>query len=93
MVWLTDLALLGTVLPGPGTIYLKQDIQFKKPVRLGDTLTITLIVKDKQSNKSIVIFDCKGVNQHGEKVIEGLATVLAPKKKIRVARPHPFGIV
>ncbi|HHF7367236.1 TPA: bifunctional enoyl-CoA hydratase/phosphate acetyltransferase [Legionella bozemanae] len=81
-------ALLGTVLPGPGTIYLKQDIQFKKPVRLGDTLTITIIVKDKGANKPRVIFNCKGVNQHGETVIEGLATVLAPTKKVRVARTH-----
>ncbi|WP_412755042.1 bifunctional enoyl-CoA hydratase/phosphate acetyltransferase [Legionella pneumophila] len=80
--------LLGTVIPGPGTIYLKQDIQFKKPVRLGDTLTITIIVKDKGANKPRVIFNCKGVNQHGETVIEGLATVLAPTKKVRVARTH-----
>ncbi|AMQ28955.1 TPA: bifunctional enoyl-CoA hydratase/phosphate acetyltransferase [Legionella pneumophila] len=80
--------LLGTIIPGPGTIYLKQDIQFKKPVRLGDTLTITIIVKDKGANKPRVIFNCKGVNQHGETVIEGLATVLAPTKKVRVARTH-----
>ncbi|HAT4417043.1 TPA: bifunctional enoyl-CoA hydratase/phosphate acetyltransferase [Legionella pneumophila] len=81
-------ALLGTVLPGPGTIYLEQDIQFKKPVRLGDTITITLMVKDKHTNKPIVIFGCKGINQRGETVIEGLATVLAPTEKMRVARAH-----
>ncbi|HHF0526626.1 TPA: bifunctional enoyl-CoA hydratase/phosphate acetyltransferase [Legionella anisa] len=81
-------ALLGTVLPGPGTIYLEQDIQFKKPVHLGDTITITLMVKDKRTNKPIVIFGCKGVNQRGETVIEGLATVLAPTEKMRVARAH-----
>ncbi|HAT7823902.1 TPA: bifunctional enoyl-CoA hydratase/phosphate acetyltransferase [Legionella pneumophila] len=84
-------ALLGTVLPGPGTIYLKQDIEFRKPVRLGDTITITVIVKNKHTDKPVVIFDCKGVNQRGETVIEGLATVLAPTEKIRVARtqlPH-----
>ncbi|QRN03038.1 bifunctional enoyl-CoA hydratase/phosphate acetyltransferase [Legionella sp. MW5194] len=84
-------ALLGTVLPGPGTIYLEQDIQFRKPVRLGDTVTITLTVRDKFPAKSIVTLDCRGVNQRGETVIEGLATVLAPTKKIRVAKadlPH-----
>ncbi|MFA1386101.1 bifunctional enoyl-CoA hydratase/phosphate acetyltransferase [Legionella pneumophila] len=81
-------ALLGTVLPGPGTIYLEQDIQFKKPVRLGDTITITLMVKDKHTNKPIVIFGCKGINQRGETVIEGLVTVLAPTEKMRVARAH-----
>ncbi|HGC5940581.1 TPA: bifunctional enoyl-CoA hydratase/phosphate acetyltransferase [Legionella pneumophila] len=84
-------ALLGTILPGPGTIYLEQDIKFKKPVRIGDNITITLIVRDKRADKPIVTFDCKGVNQRGEIVVEGLATVLAPTKKIRVARtslPH-----
>lgn len=84
-------ALLGTVLPGPGTIYLEQDIKFKKPVRIGDTITITLIVRDKRADKTIVLFDCKGVNQRGEIVVEGLATVLAPTQKIRVEKmnlPH-----
>jgi len=84
-------ALLGTVLPGPGTIYLEQDIKFKKPVRIGDNITISLTVRDKFADKPIVTFDCKGVNQRGETVIEGLATVLAPTQKIRVARadlPH-----
>ncbi|HHI9467124.1 TPA: bifunctional enoyl-CoA hydratase/phosphate acetyltransferase [Legionella anisa] len=84
-------ALLGTILPGPGTIYLEQDIKFKKPVRIGDNITITLIVQDKRADKPIVTFDCKGVNQRGEIVIEGLARVLAPTKKIRVPRanlPH-----
>jgi phosphate acetyltransferase len=79
-------ALLGTILPGPGTIYLEQDIKFKKPVRIGDNITITLIVREKRADKLIVTFDCNGVNQRGETVIEGLATVIAPKEKIRVAR-------
>ncbi len=81
-------ALLGTLLPGPGTIYLEQNIKFKKPVRIGDHITITLIVREKRADKPIVTFDCKGNNQHGEIVIEGLATVLAPTKKIRLARAH-----
>ena len=34
-------AVLGTRLPGPGTIYLGQDLQFRKPVGLGDTITVT----------------------------------------------------
>lgn len=79
-------ALLGTILPGPGTIYLKQEITFKKPVRIDDVITITLIVRDKRASKPIVTFDCRGVNQRGETVIEGLAVVLAPTKKIRVLR-------
>ncbi len=79
-------ALLGTVLPGPGTVYLEQDIKFKKPVRIGDTITITLTAHEKRAVKAIVIFDCNGVNQRGELVVEGLATVIAPTQKIRVER-------
>ncbi|WP_133126872.1 bifunctional enoyl-CoA hydratase/phosphate acetyltransferase [Legionella nagasakiensis] len=78
--------LLGTVLPGPGTIYLEQDIKFKKPVRINDTITVTVIVHEKKDDKPIVIFDCKGVNQRGETVMEGLATVLAPTKKVRAPK-------
>ncbi len=87
-IWTASLisALLGTVMPGVGTIYLEQDIKFKKPVRIGDTITVTAIVRDKRADKLIVTLDCKAVNQRGEIVAEGLATVLAPKDKLRVAR-------
>lgn len=82
-MWLGSLisALLGTVLPGPGTIYLKQDIEFKKPVRIGDNITITLSVRDKRTDKPMVTLDCKGVNQRGETVVAGVAVVLAPTKR------------
>ncbi|MCL5272778.1 MAG: bifunctional enoyl-CoA hydratase/phosphate acetyltransferase [Gammaproteobacteria bacterium] len=86
--------LLGTVLPGPGTIYLEQDyftLQFKSPVRIGDILTLTIIVQNKDAAKKIVHFDCTGINQKGEIVIAGLAKVIAPIKKLKVPRaalPH-----
>jgi phosphate acetyltransferase len=87
-MWTASLisALLGTVMPGVGTIYLEQDIKFKKPVRIGDTITVTAVVRDKRTDKPIVTLDCKAVNQRGEIVADGLATVLAPKDKLRVAR-------
>jgi phosphate acetyltransferase len=87
-IWTASLisALLGTVMPGPGTIYLEQDIRFKKPVRIGDKITVTAVVHDKRADKLIVTLDCKAVNQRGETVAEGLATVLAPRDKLRVAR-------
>jgi len=89
-MWTASLisALLGTVLPGPGTIYLEQDIKFKRPVRIGDKITVTAIVHDKRADKPIVTLDCKAVNQRGEIVADGLATVLAPKEKLRVPRAH-----
>lgn len=81
-------AALGTLLPGPGTIYLAQDIQFKNPVRPGDEITITLSVREKPpERKPQVLFDCRGTNQNGLTVAEGIATVLAPTEKIR--RPAP----
>lgn len=92
-IWTASLisALLGTVMPGPGTIYLEQDIKFKKPVHIGDTITVTAVVRDKRPDKRIVKLDCKAVNQRGEIVADGLATVIAPKDTLRVARvalPH-----
>lgn len=92
-MWTASLisALLGTVLPGPGTIYLEQDIKFKKPVRIGDTITVTAAVKEKCADKPMVMLDCNALNQRGEIVANGLATVLAPKEKLRVPRatlPH-----
>ena len=89
-MWTASLisALLGTVMPGPGTIYLEQDVKFKKSVRIGDIITVTAVVHDKRADKPIVKLDCKAVNQRGEIVADGLATVLAPKEKLRVPRAH-----
>jgi len=80
-------AVLGTLLPGPGTIYLGQSMTFRKPVRLGDTVTATVTVRAKQEDKPIVTLDCACVNQNGETVVEGLATVMAPTGKISLPRP------
>ncbi|MCW5749980.1 MAG: bifunctional enoyl-CoA hydratase/phosphate acetyltransferase [Alphaproteobacteria bacterium] len=80
-------AVLGTQLPGPGTIYLGQDLRFRKPVSLGDTITVTVTAKEKRPDKHVVIFDCRCVNQNGEEVITGTATTIAPLEKIRRARP------
>lgn len=79
--------VLGTMLPGPGTIYLGQEMRFLHPVRIGDEITVTVSVKSKHPDKPIVIFDCICRNQNGETVLAGTATVLAPTEKIRVARP------
>lgn len=80
-------ALLGTVLPGPGTIYLSQNLEFKKPIRLGETIVVRVTVKEKNKHKSIVTFKCLCLNGLGETVVSGIATVLAPTKKIRRPRP------
>ncbi|MFA5956757.1 MaoC/PaaZ C-terminal domain-containing protein [Hyphomicrobium sp.] len=77
--------VLGTKLPGPGTIYLDQTLQFRHPIRIGDTVTVTLTVAEKLA-KGRVNLDCKAVNQKGEDVITGVATILAPNEKI--SRPR-----
>jgi phosphotransacetylase/acyl dehydratase len=76
-------AVLGTRLPGPGTIYVAQDLHFRKPVGLGDTVTVTVTAAEKQSEKHIVVFDCRCVNQKGDDVITGTAQVIAPTEKVQ----------
>ena len=79
-------AVLGTRLPGPGTIYLEQDLRFRKPVGLGDTITVTVTAKEKRPDKHVVIFDCHCTNQNGDEVITGTAVTMAPIEKIRRPR-------
>ena len=79
-------ALLGTQFPGPGTIYLEQVLHFTKPVRIGDTLTVTVTVLSKDDTKHSVELDCQVVNQKGERVLHGTARVLAPTIKVRLPR-------
>lgn len=71
--------VLGTQLPGPGTIYLGQELKFTKPVRFNDTVTITCTVSEIIEEKNRVILDTTGTNQNGDVVVKGKATVLAPQ--------------
>lgn len=75
--------VLGTQLPGPGTIYVGQTIRFKKPVAIGDTLTVKVTATEKKPEKNRVTFSCECRNQRDEVVMEGQAEVIAPSKKIR----------
>lgn len=72
-------AVLGTKLPGPGTIYLNQDLRFTKPVQFGDTVTATITVDEliKEKNRAILKTVC--TNQDGDVVVEGVAKVMPPK--------------
>ncbi len=79
-------ALLGTQFPGAGTIYQDQVLHFDKPVRVGDTLAVTVTVTAKDDDKKSVEMDCQLVNQKGERVLHGTARVLAPTKKLRVPK-------
>ena len=81
-------AVLGTKLPGPGTIYLNQSLQFKAPVRVGDTITAIVKVLSKTDEKKIVKLECKVTNQKQKVVVEGVAEVMAPTDKIITKKPH-----
>ena len=48
--------VLGTLLPGPGTIYLGQDLRFRGPVKPGDTLTAKVVVREDDADKKRVVF-------------------------------------
>ncbi|MDD5480309.1 bifunctional enoyl-CoA hydratase/phosphate acetyltransferase [Rhodoferax sp.] len=79
-------ALLGTQFPGPGTIYQNQVLHFVKPVRVGDTLTVTVTVTAMDASQHSLELDCDVQNQHGDRVLSGVAKVLAPVKKVRLPR-------
>jgi len=79
-------ALLGTKLPGPGTIYLEQTLRFRRPVAIGDTVTVSVTAAAKDIERQRISFDCRCVNQRGEAVIDGTATVIAPTEKVRRPR-------
>ena len=74
--------LLGMQLPGPGTIYLKQNLTFLKPVRIGDTVTASITVTAKDEKHERITFLTRCVNDFGETVLEGKALVRAPESKI-----------
>ena len=71
--------VLGTQLPGPGTIYMGQELRFTKPVFFGDTITATVTVAELIPEKNRAILDTVCTNQNGEVVIKGQATVMPPK--------------
>jgi phosphate acetyltransferase len=78
-------AVLGTELPGPGTIFLDQSLKFEAPVGLGDTVIVRVEVTEKQDNGRLLLA-CTCLNQHGKMVIEGGARVIAPREKVRRPR-------
>lgn len=72
-------AILGNDFPGLGSIYLGQDIKFKAPVFIGDTITAAIELIKYREDKRIATFRTTCVNQEGVLVIEGEAVVIAPE--------------
>ncbi|GGJ91154.1 MaoC family dehydratase [Pseudomonas matsuisoli] len=79
-------AAIACRLPGPGSIYLGQHLNFAKPVKLGDTLSVQITVLEKLP-KNRVHLSTQVFNQRGDLVVDGEAEVLAPRKEQTLEMP------
>lgn len=89
-MWTASLisTVLGTRLPGPGTVYLGQELHFRAPVRVGDSLCVEVTVLEKHAAGHVVVLSCRITNQAGHVVVDGVARVMAPTEKLRVPMAH-----
>jgi 3-hydroxybutyryl-CoA dehydratase len=71
--------VIGNELPGTGSIYVKQDLRFLAPVRIGDTITARVEVIEIMDGKNRVRLKTVCVNQEGRQVLDGEAIVSPPK--------------
>ena len=73
-------AVLGTRLPGPGAIYISQTLNFRAPVKIGDTVEVTVTVAELLPEKSRARLACICAVD-GEVVLDGEALVKVPSEK------------
>ena len=76
--------VLGNKLPGAGTIYRGQDLRFRRPVQVGDTVKVTVTAREKRPEDHVILFDCDCTNQGGETVLSGTAEVRAPTEHLQI---------
>lgn len=76
-------AVIGMNLPGPGTIYMKQELKFLAPARIGDTITAKAVVKELDIEKNRAVLTTTCTNQEGVVVADGEAFVSPPKEKFK----------
>ena len=67
--------VLGTRLPGPDSIYLEQELKFRAPVKIGDTITAVVTVTEKHDQKQLMTLKTTVSNQRGRVVVDGSAVV------------------
>lgn len=72
--------LMGSVLPGFGTVHLHQEVSFLKPVHTGEMVTAELTVAHIRYDKPIVTFDCIAYKANGEIAVKGKGVVKVPQK-------------
>jgi len=73
--------VFGNILPGPGSIYLSQEVKFLSPVRIGDTITARVEVIELVHEKRRAKFRTTCSNQKGQVVVDGTAWTMTPKKE------------
>ena len=71
--------VLGNKLPGPGTVYIKQELNFLAPVRIGDTITARAELVEILTERNRTRFKTTCLNQEGKTVLDGEAIVSPPK--------------
>ena len=83
-MWTASLisAVLGTRLPGPGTVYLRQDLRFLAPVAPGDVVTARVTVAAVDCDRPHARLDCVCFKADGTRVLEGVAEVLVPTETV-----------
>lgn len=72
--------LLGTMMPGEGTIYLEQTLKFLKPVYPEDKITIKGKVIEIVEEKNVCSIETTCINQYGKMIAKGMAKVMPPKE-------------
>jgi 3-hydroxybutyryl-CoA dehydratase len=76
-------AVIGTQIPGPGAILIKQSVQYHLPVRAGDTITATATIT--RFEDGIMELETIATNQHGRKVVSGIAEIGYRPEKFKSA--------
>lgn len=69
-------SILGMEFPGPGTIYMKQEVKFLKPIYVDEKITVKITVKDKIEEKFRLILTTQIIKEDGSLGIDGEALVL-----------------
>ncbi len=72
--------IFGTILPGPGAIYVSQSLNFRRPVRIGDEVVATARIVELLVDRRRVIFTCD-CSVGGKTVLEGEALLMVPSRE------------
>ena len=80
-------AALVMAMTGPGAIYRSQSLKFRRPVKIGDVITVHLEIVERNTEKKVLTIDCDCINQNGESVAKGVAEIVAPAEKVTLDLP------